>query len=180
MWSSATKLQCIRLCVRPHLPLNSGCCYPPYWLWRVRGPGVLWFDLCNILSLILLCEFNTEHTGPFWQKLHRVKCWAIQSKEVRNNNTLKHRTTETETGRLMSFSCHGFELRLPSSLWLTLASSDTIHTEKLQRVSFRIALRLGMCILCVAAVSVNRGFIDAALSEKLQDSYQNSLSLIGI
>lgn len=30
----------------------------------VRGPRVLWFDLCNMLSLILLCEFTTEYTGP--------------------------------------------------------------------------------------------------------------------
>lgn len=35
---------------------------------RVRGPRDLWFDLCNILSLILLCEFTTEYTGPSLQK----------------------------------------------------------------------------------------------------------------
>lgn len=75
-----------RLClfVCPHLPPDAGRCYPAYWLTRVRSPGVLQFHLCNILSLILLCGFNTEHTGPSWQKPDRVKCWATETKEVRN------------------------------------------------------------------------------------------------
>lgn len=45
------------------------------WAARGRGPRVLWFDLCNILSLILLSEFNTDYTGASWQKGDWVKCW---------------------------------------------------------------------------------------------------------
>lgn len=35
--------------------------------------------ICYILSLILLCEFNTEHIGPFWQEPDRVKCGAFRA-----------------------------------------------------------------------------------------------------
>lgn len=96
------------------------------WFWLVlsclligvRCQGVLWFDLCNILFLILLCEFNTEHAGPSWQKPDQVNCWAIETKGVRENSTWKQRATETETERFM-LSCRcGLTCDCqPSSYW---------------------------------------------------------------
>lgn len=91
--------------------VNPSCSAPPYvckvqsfrhspnacvykssfasWFWLVlsclsigvRCQGVLRFDLCYIPFLILLCEFNTEHAGPSWQKPDQVNCWAVETKE---------------------------------------------------------------------------------------------------
>lgn len=103
------------ICSFIHLALDAGCCYPAYWLRRVRGPGVLWFDLFNILPLILLCEFNTEHSqGPLWQKPDQVECRVMETlghakpegtRGQKPQNLKTKLCSESETNELVSLSC---------------------------------------------------------------------------
>lgn len=101
----------------------------------MKRPGVLRFDLHNMLLLMLLFGFSSERAGPSSQRPDLLKYSALETRDAGN----KQRTEPSETERrLPSFNSRGF-------LIMTLASADMIHTKSSERTA------LAASVLCLDA-----------------------------